>query len=62
MGFSNIFLLVGSFVHENYQVVELAGINPENAFIPETKEKYRRFIQENINAVKRRNEVINKVM
>lgn len=62
VGFSNIFLLVGSFVDENYQVVELAEINPENAFIPETAEKYRRFIQENINAVKRRNEVIDRAM
>lgn len=57
VGFSNSFLLVGSFVDaRNYQVVKLAEINPENAFIPETEEKYRRFIQENINAVKRRNE------
>lgn len=62
VGFCNNFLLVGSFVDENYQVVKLAGINPENAFIPESQEKYRRFIQENIDAVKRRNEVIDKVM
>lgn len=62
VGFSNIFLLVGSFVDTNYKVVELAEINPQNAFIPETKEKYRRFIQENINAVKRRNELIDRVM
>ena len=61
-GFSNSFLLVGSFVDKNYQVVELAEINPENAFIPETEEKYRRFIQENINAVKRRNEMIDRVV
>lgn len=61
-GFSNVFLLVDSFVDTNYQVVELAAINPENAFVPETEEKYRRFIQENINAVKRRNELIERVM
>ena len=62
VGFCNNFLLVGSFVYKNYQVVELAEIHPENAFIPKTKEKYRRFIHENINAVKRRNEVIDKVI
>lgn len=62
VGFSNNFLLVGSFVDEKYQVVELAEINPGNAFIPETEEKYRRFIQENINAVKRRNDVIDRAM
>lgn len=62
VGFSKVFLLVDSFVDTNYQVVELAAINPENAFIPETEEKYRRFIQENINAVKRRNEAIDRVI
>lgn len=59
-GFSDTFLLVGSFVDMNYEVAELAEINPENGFIPETEEKYRRFIQENVNAVKRRNEVIDR--
>lgn len=62
VGFSNIFLLVDSFVDTNYQVVELAAINPENVFVPETKEKYKRFIQKNIIAVKRRNEVIDRAM
>ena len=58
VGFCNTFLLVCSFVDAKYQVIELAEINPENAFIPETEEKYRRFIQENINAVRRRNKLI----
>ena len=62
VGFCNVFLLVGSFVDTNYKVVELAEINPKNTFIPETEEKYRRFIQENINAVKRRNEMIVKLI
>lgn len=57
-GFCNTFLLVGSFVDVKYQVIELAEINPENAFIPETDEKYRRFIQKNIDAVRRRNKLI----
>lgn len=61
VGFCNIFLLIGSFVDVKYQVIELAEINPENAFIPETEEKYRRFIQENVRAVKRRNRMIGRI-
>lgn len=55
--FCDKFLLVGSFVDENYEVIQLAEINPQNQFIPE---KYEAFIEKNVDAVKKRNEKLAK--
>lgn len=61
-GFCDVFLLVDSFVNEQYEVRELAKINPQEQFIPETKEEYEKFIEENIQAVKERNKKIDEFL
>lgn len=61
-GFCDVLLLVGSFVNEQYEVKELAKINPQEQFIPETKEEYEKFIEKNTQAVKERNKKIDEFL
>lgn len=52
--FCDLFQLKGSFVDEAYKIVEFADLLP----IKPTREGYRRYIKNNIEAIERRNEIL----